>query len=234
MGSKSLFPIDSYRSISQALDMGADGSEMDVQLTGDTALVLYHSELLDDMTSCSGPVSEMTAGGLSQCKYTGVYRDPIVTASALFDEVERENHVFTFDCKMVSEDPVQLELFADALVKHVRKYNLVDRCYIESPFPYLIQMLAEREPQLRLFLYPDNFDAGIEESRHIKIYGLVMDWKKISKEEIRIAHNNNLRVTLFNTSTEEENLEAVQLSPDFIQTDKLEHLLKVFGKYRKP
>src|SRR5215217_6535474 len=36
MGNKSLYPIDSHRSIAAALEMGADGSEMDVQLTSDT------------------------------------------------------------------------------------------------------------------------------------------------------------------------------------------------------
>jgi hypothetical protein len=57
-----------------------------------------------------------------------------------------------------------------------------------------------------------------------------MDWKKVTAAEIEEAHRMNLHFTLFNTTTEEENLKAIGMSPDYIQTDKLEHLLKVFKK----
>ncbi len=43
MGFEFEYPIDTYQSIEPVLRIGADGSEMDIQMTSDSILVLYHN-----------------------------------------------------------------------------------------------------------------------------------------------------------------------------------------------
>jgi hypothetical protein len=53
-----------------------------------------------------------------------------------------------------------------------------------------------------------------------------MDSDKISKEEVQEAHANNIRIALFNLTNEQKNLKAIEKSPDFLQTDKVEYLIE--------
>ncbi len=54
---------------------------------------------------------------------------------------------------------------------------------------------------------------------------LTIDINKISSNEIKLAHQNNLFVTLFNVKNEEDNIKAIEMNPDFIQTDKVDFLV---------
>ena len=46
MGITSQFPINTFESINSALALGADGSEVDIQMTKDSVLVLFHNRKL--------------------------------------------------------------------------------------------------------------------------------------------------------------------------------------------
>src|SRR5215207_7222003 len=65
MGDKALLPMDSKSSLLECLNKGADGTEMDVRMTADGVLVLFHDEELGDMTTCSGDVRSQTLESLS-------------------------------------------------------------------------------------------------------------------------------------------------------------------------
>ncbi len=53
-------PENSLPSFRAAMDEGADGIELDVELTADLQLVLMHDDTLDRTTTCSGCVSDWT------------------------------------------------------------------------------------------------------------------------------------------------------------------------------
>src|SRR4051812_46249074 len=53
-------PANTYESVVPAIGIGCDGCEIDVHLTKDSALILYHTHLLNPHTTCSGPINELT------------------------------------------------------------------------------------------------------------------------------------------------------------------------------
>ena len=53
--------------------------------------------------------------------------------------------------------------------------------------------------------------------------------KDISKEEVKDAHLNNIQVAVWNTNTEKKNIEAINKNPDFIQTDRVKHLVNILN-----
>ncbi len=58
---RAIFPANSFESIKYAIDiLDADGVEVDVQMTKDSILVLYHDKFLDFSTNFSGCVSQYT------------------------------------------------------------------------------------------------------------------------------------------------------------------------------
>ena len=47
----------------------ADGVELDVQMSSDTVLFVFHDQLLDKKTKCNGLIIEMDSMALSACEY---------------------------------------------------------------------------------------------------------------------------------------------------------------------
>jgi len=228
MGINSLDPMDSYPSLKECLSHAVNGTEMDVCVTKDSVLVLSHSQKLEDQTGCTGMIENKTWPEISGCKYNSLLSKPdLIPASYFFDRIENKNNfTFTFDCKVSNEDNLEyLNLFADALVKHITSYNIVSNSFIESFNTVFLEILQKKNKNLHLFLYTQNYQTGLDFLKEINLYGLTLDYRKISAEEIAEAHKNNLRITIFNTQTEHENLEAIAKSPDFIQTDKVEYLI---------
>ena len=54
------FPENSISSFRAAIEEGADGIELDVEITQDGQLIIMHDDTLDRTTNCTGCVSEMT------------------------------------------------------------------------------------------------------------------------------------------------------------------------------
>jgi glycerophosphoryl diester phosphodiesterase len=62
------FPENSISSFVAAIDEGADGIELDVEITQDGQLIVMHDDTLDRTTNCTGCVSEMTFDAIRACR----------------------------------------------------------------------------------------------------------------------------------------------------------------------
>lgn len=243
MGIAFKYPIDTYESFEPCLRIGADGTEMDVQISKDSVLVLYHHQKLEDGTSCHGIVSTKNWAEMKDCLHACPYSSSVnlIPASELFDKVNNKDElIFTYDCKLYHSSTLSysdkigyLNTYANTLIKHINKYNAIANSFIESSDTSFLRILQNKNQQLKLFYYTGNYSDGSSVSEKLKLYGLTIDHNLISKEEITAAHKNNLRITLFNMQTETHNLQAIQKSPDFMQSDKIIHLLKIFGNYKE-
>ncbi|MBW1832038.1 MAG: hypothetical protein JRJ10_10150 [Deltaproteobacteria bacterium] len=61
------FPENSISSFVAAMDEGADGVELDVEITQDGKLIVMHDDTLDRTTDCTGCVSELTFDEIREC-----------------------------------------------------------------------------------------------------------------------------------------------------------------------
>lgn len=233
MGITYRYPMNSFESLTKVLDLGADGTEMDVQLTRDNVLVLYHSSKLQDDTDCDGLIRNKNWSELQSCKYhTPVFKNAgLIRASDFFAKLSANSYTFTFDCRVQINDDVEfMTRYTDALSKLIEKYAIIDRSFIESYSAAFLKMLYEKNNNFKLFVHPNDLAAGLEVAKQVKLYGITIDRENITKQEIAFAHSNNLRVALFNADTQRENLAAIQMSPDIIQTDDMSYLVKVLSK----
>ncbi|WP_317897339.1 glycerophosphodiester phosphodiesterase [Aurantibacillus circumpalustris] len=230
MGISYRYPMNSMESLIECLNLGTSGTEMDVCVTKDSIMVLCHSQNLEDNTKCKGLIKEMNWSEIKNCNYGYPIfskKVNIIEASAFFDAVENKNNLlFVFDCKIVLDDKLEyLNLFAESLLKLIDKYNLDSNCFIESFNTSFLEILQSKNKDLHLFVNTQDVETGIDISRTIHLFGLTLDTKNVTDQDIEMAHNNNLRVALFNTQTERENIDAVLKNPDYIQTDKVDYLV---------
>jgi glycerophosphoryl diester phosphodiesterase len=237
LGLGNLTPMDSYESIQKALKMGADGSEMDVQMTQDSVLVLYHAVYLEDATKAKGFIYAHNWEEISNTNYKTFTptRYKLRDIGSVFDMLSDKNgKTFTFDCKLNDIiDPNYQQHFANALIKHIKDNDIMERSHVESTDTTFLRLLYNKEKRLKLFLYVGDFKTAAENAANLPLYGFTFNFHSITAEQIKKAHQMNLRVALFDLKSKSDNLKAIQMSPDYIQTDRLEHALKIFGKYKE-
>lgn len=243
MGIGFKFPINSYESFEPCLRIGADGTELDVQLTKDSVLVVYHHQKLKDGTLCEGVINEKNWSEINGCNLASPFSNHVnlLTFDDLITRLRNDNfvltnRVFTFDCKLYTGQTNLQNYygqFTRAVANAVAKYHLEDNLFVESTDTSFIRCLKTNQPSLKLFIYPSSFDEGLKVAQFMGLYGITIHTDNITKEQIREAHKKDIRITLWGLTSDEDNLKAIDKSPDYVQTDRIIHLLKVFDKYRE-
>jgi glycerophosphoryl diester phosphodiesterase len=231
MGIEYTYPMNSFESILNCLNLGADGTEIDVQMTKDSVLVAFHDEFLEHSTNVSGQIfnkkwNEINGGVYTDQPYTNY---GLINLDELFSNISNlTEYTFFLDCKNFNPDTssAYLNTFNNALIKIIDKYSLENNVYIVFKRTDLIKALKNIRPDLKIFVYK-NFDLALEVVNEFELQGITISVDKISKDEVIKAHNNGTMVAVFNTHSKNRNIEAIEKNVDFIQSDKVKHLIKI-------
>lgn len=232
MGISSAYPINTYESIISCLNLGTDGSEIDVQMTKDSILVAFHDSDLSEKTNLTGSVSKYTFAELQEGYYDEMpYKSySIVSLEQIFDNIDDFSVLkFTFDCKLYNANPTNdtyVGTFANAIVKIAQKYNIQRKILIESSNKNFLTLLSTKNEKFKLFIYPQTFAEGLQTATELGLYGITISNDDITTEQLNEAHDKGFRVAVWNVQTENDNIEAIRKNPDFIQTDKVKHLVE--------
>jgi len=240
MGTESIYPINSLKSFQSCLGRGADGTEMDVQITKDSVLIIIHGpNLNENTTSCSGLIKDLNWSEMADCNRKAKYFNDIkiITFDEFIENVSNPQDIFiTLDCKSTYgnfDQSAYFKLFARTIVKTLNKHQLGPRIFIENLDPGFLLAIKDLKPDANLFLLTDNFDYGTETVQKWGFWGLSMSNSSVTAEQVKRAHDKNIHLTIWGVWTEKENYSAVEKCPDFIQTDDINYILKIFGKYKK-
>ncbi|MGB0390622.1 MAG: glycerophosphodiester phosphodiesterase [Salibacteraceae bacterium] len=233
MGITGNYPLNSYESVLNCLNLGMDGAEIDIQMTQDSVLVLFHDKDLSERTNLSGFINSMNWSELKTTNYiSSPYQDySIVSLDDLFNQIsDLQNFKFTLDCKHYSENKNKSQLYQtyiNAIEKILVKHKIESHVYIESQEVEFLTALKTQKPKYHLFIYPPTFESGLKTAIKLGLTGISIDTKKISQAEIQQAHENNLWVAIWGVKSKSDNIEAINKNPDIIQTDKAKHLIKL-------
>lgn len=231
MGIASTYPMNSFESIVNCINLGTDGSEMDVQMTKDGVLVAFHDYDLSTKTDLKGVVNSLTWDQIKNGYYneTPYVTYGIISLEQLFSNIANvDAYRFTFDCKLYREttdDTAYFNQFTDAIIEIVEKYDLQRKICIESGDNEFLKVLQSKRRWYKLFIYPQNFDEGLNTAKELGLYGITISTNQISAAQIETAHSEGIRVTLWDANSEQENYEAIEKNPDFIQTDNVKYLV---------
>ena len=232
MGIASTYPLNSYESLTAALALGADGVEIDVQMTSDSVLVAFHNNTLDANTKCSGLISDFTWAELKECEHRNTVfgQHQIVAIEEVVGSwAEFEGKTVVLDLKILTNSNTEQfkKAFAQKVIELVEAHNLGQVIMIEAPDILFLQSIQSVKPNYKLIFVTGVFSQAMTMAKNSGLYGIAMDTAHLSKEQIKEAHDNGLRVAVWNTQSRRDNVEAINKSPDFIQTDKLKSLLRL-------
>lgn len=89
MGKKYKYPGNSFESIEAVLKIGANCSEIDVQITKDSVLVIFHDIELSKKTNCQGMIRDYNWAEIDSCTYHSPISQHIymITVDSLFSRI---------------------------------------------------------------------------------------------------------------------------------------------------
>ncbi len=232
MGISSSYPTNTFESISACLARGADGTELDVQLTADGVLVAFHDSDLSESTNNSGRINDLDWADIEGSYYEVIpYHDyEVIRLESLFaNTTELETYVFALDCKLITNQPADdyLQQFTSALLDLFDRFPLSEKTIVESPDPTLLLLLHQQQAPCQLFWYVADLETALEAAEPFPVDGFTIANDQVDADAISQAHQQGFQVALYNTQSKKDNIEAIEKNPDYIQTDRLDHLLKV-------
>jgi len=229
-------PENSMLSITKAISVyGADGVEVDVQLTKDLNPVLFHDDVLEASTGCLGYIYENNLSEIIQCKYNrDVYAnlfidEHIATLEAVLQKLSEQKikpqlHLdlrsWLYD-KSVHSAAEYFSIYSNKIVSLLEQYNYVGYTYIAAGDIDLLKTLSSLNSQLNLMIETSNIYWAVEIIKNNGWYGVVTFSESITKQEVDYAHLNHVRVALFGVKTQPEITRAINKHPDFIITDNI-------------
>ncbi|MBK8227196.1 MAG: hypothetical protein IPK70_08465 [Flavobacteriales bacterium] len=225
MGPDHESPMNSAESLRAALASGADGIELDAQLTSDGVLVAYHAADLSELTACAGKVNSKTWNQLKACpvRHEGMAFS-FVRVDSLLQELGRHHPEadFTLDCKLFAQGDwwTYLHAFADAVIALDKDPILSGRIHIDCQTSDFIQLIITKKPGISAYLYVTDMDGAAEQALGLGCTGLTIAHDRITDEELAEAQRRGLKVSLFGTQGALAHRSAFRKKPDRLQTDQ--------------
>lgn len=231
-GIADLYPLDTKESVFNCLNLGADGSEIDIQLTKDNVLVLYHNEDLSSNTNMSGSIREHTFEELKEAVINSTPYAPfgITSLEELLSEVPAEKgFTFSLDIKLFSAPGETTESFFNDFVAAIDSifdsFSMHNTAYVESQSSEFMALLQAADPDIRIFVYPQDFSYGFQVAQDLGLYGISISTDVISQEQVKQAHDSGFRVIIWNVKSKSEHDDAIMKNPDIIESDNLDYLI---------
>ena len=234
MGIAFSWPGNSKESIKTCLEIGCDGSEMDIQMTLDSVLVAYHDKDLSSRTNCNGKIHEMNWKDLENCIYNrSINSAGIASVDEIFASIPNvHDYYFSFDCKTDVNVTDQMQFFRKylrAIARISEKYDLENHIFIEGSKEFLsiAKDLGLKNP---LFLFSNFDDQPADTAANRGFFGVSIPSETAAKD-LEYCNGLKIRTMLWAPFNYFENKELLNKKPDIIQTDDPISILKLTNRF---
>jgi glycerophosphoryl diester phosphodiesterase len=214
-GGSALAPENTMAAFDNGLAHGADGLELDVQLSRDGGVVVHHDRTLDRTTCLRGPIADRTTGEL---RAAGV---------PMLAEVLARHR----DVRVIVELKVNREDLARAAVDVVRKADAVDRVCFGSFGRRVLRSVRALEPaiatsaafeEVRWALYRSRCRWPVTRVAYsgYQVPELAGRTRVVSERFVRDAHRADLAVQVWTVDTEEAARRLLAWGVDALISDR--------------
>lgn len=214
------YPMNTKEAVWAAMEAGANGVELDVQLSADGILVCYHDELLETLTDCNGLVNaQYWIPALERCTYQMADgRFPLMALESATNNMDSAATII-LDCKLFAAGKdwaSYLDDFASSLHDHVAKLDVPKNMIIECQVTEFLDRFPSEGPFSR-FYYAKDFENGLATALAKSYDGITISADLISAEQVSRAQARGLRVAVFGVNTAPD---AAHLGADILEVDR--------------
>ena len=218
----SIYHDNSKESIELALSKeGVAGIEIDVRLSVDGELWLYHDDDLSSETDGSGCVEEISSNELKDVKYSTSHKEKLVKLADL-DFGNYGSKTFLIDArhyKGCDFSPIDYSQFVEALTALRIAHPNIQFIVLSRITNWIEEFRANGfEVYYEIFSLSD-YDEIIGQDYEIE--GVIVKNSLITKEEVQKIQNDSRKVIIFEMRSPKSIRKSLKKTPDGILSDDL-------------
>ncbi|MDU6878507.1 MULTISPECIES: glycerophosphodiester phosphodiesterase [Clostridium] len=211
LGASAYAPENTMSAFKKAIDMNADGIELDVHLSKDGHIVIIHDEKVDRTINGKGEVKNFTLDELKKLDagfwFSDEYKgEKIPTLEEVLNLINNTDIYLNIEIKAGYRFYPNIE---EKVIDMVKKYKMLDRVIISSFDHYSLVRVKEINSNIKTgMLYEAALYEPWDYARSIKVEALHPNYITLTKEFIDKASINNLEVNPY-TVNDETDMEAL-------------------------
>lgn len=241
------YPSNSFTSIKKAIEEeGAEGVEVDVQLTKDGEFLLYHDNMLESMTSVQGCIANYESKDILLLNYHLGYlfdafqSEKIISLKQLIDYYKSLNdfpllHLdlrTSSDCLSNEESELYRNRFVQELLKFLDKNEVPKaKVLLISTDKRIFTLFGKFNcPYPTSYEVTGDFEVDLEWAIEEGVKSLTVKPKILTKARSKAAHQAGISIVTFGAKSKSGNQKLLELNPDAVQTENLSALRDLLGK----
>jgi glycerophosphoryl diester phosphodiesterase len=226
-GYSALFAENTMTAFLEAEKAGADGIELDVQLTKDGQVVVIHDEKVDRTTTGKGFVTDYLYKDLRKLNANkkGMKKEPIPSLAEVLEWLKTNKMVCNIELK---NGLIPYEGMEEKVIQLIRKYNLGERIVISSFNHYSIVQSYRIAPEIETApLFIETIYMPWVYSQSIRAKGIHPRHSAIPDRIITTTMENGIAVRPYTVNKDADMVRLFKLGCTAIITDNPVKALKL-------
>ena len=204
----------------KAVEMGADGIELDVQFSRDGEIVICHDETIDRTSDGEGPIRAYTLSELKKFNFCSVHKEfgfvPLPTLREFLDYMKENDFLLNIELKTGAYDYPGIEAATAAMV---REYGLQERVLYSSFSIGSLRKLRSADRTARIAILCSSDFVLPEDIRALEACA-IHPWEQIiTAERVKKWHSWGIEVNTWTIDNRERMRALIEMGVDGIITD---------------
>ena len=232
-GYSAAFAENTMSAFLEAEKAGADGIELDVQLTKDGEVVVIHDEKVDRTTSGKGFVNDFLYRDIRNLNANkkGMKKEPIPSLKEVLEWMQTNKIVCNIELK---NGLIPYEGLEEKVIRLVRTYGLMERIIVSSFNHYSIVTSFRIAPEIETApLYIEGIYMPWVYSQSIRAKGIHPKHSGVSNEIIKTTMENGIAVRPYTVNKDADMHRLFNIDCTAIITDDPVKALRIRKQYEK-
>ena len=213
------YPENTLLAFQKAIEAGADGAELDVQLTKDGEVVIIHDETIDRTTDGKGYVVDYTYDELSKFDASYIYRgqmgfNKIPTLREYFELVKDLDFVTNIELKTGINEYLGIE---EKVYDLIKEFKLEKKVIISSFNHFSVLRMKKIAPELKYGFLSEDWiiNAGAYTASHdVQCYH--PRFNNLIPEVVEELKKNGLEINTWTVNKEEDIRDLIDKKIDIL------------------
>lgn len=206
-GFKGEFPENTMLAFEEAYKAGADGIELDVRLTRDKEVVIFHDENVDRLTEGKGTVDsytlkELQAFKIKDPKRPDLMEQTIPTLADYLNWVKDTPLLTNIELKTKDEKDRELE---EKVAELIRRHGMQSKLIVSSFYQDRLERIISQLPEVQTALLVPHFnETVITDSKNLPVDFIHLKAVSVTPEVVEEAHRHGKAISTWTVNDYED------------------------------
>lgn len=228
-------PENTMAAFRKAIEIHSDAIELDVRLSGDSCLVVFHDDTLKRTTNGKGRVADFILKELKQLD-AGSWFDSAFTGERIPTlrevlELTRGQILLNIELKKGDQGKYSMLDLADQTLREVVRAGMERQVLFSSFDLDAVQRIHERDPRMLVgFITGDPWNTPLDAMRAKSLPVLNSGKSVLNENNLLAARQQGIRVYVWTLNTDEEMAKFISMGVDGIITNHPDRLIELVKK----